>query len=186
MNAIALKLDYANGWQWLAELENACVENGQTGRALQRKAGNDFVRENADTNHEVTSDTSQQCEESDMLSNEKNARNVRESDPRKIPADEIGQDELTECWSEALRRATLSVRSPAKFLAQVANSNVRTAENWLAGKSTPGLLHSMRLSKLPEVQIEMCRLMALQSEGDPKAWAMFLEFQRAVLRGGVA
>lgn len=82
---------------------------------------------------------------------------------------EIGQNEYTGLVRDALQRAFGRERHAIKRLATVANSNERTAKNWLEGRATPGGLHMLRLmATVPEFQAEVRRLTGMQSDMDPE------------------
>lgn len=95
----------------------------------------------------------------------------------------IGQDEFTAAICGALRRAFGEERSAVKRVAQVANSNIRAAENWWSGKNPPNGLHLTRLvAMVPEVQAEFRRLAAMESDLDPEIERHILELHQTASR----
>lgn len=105
------------------------------------------------------------------MSHEKVGRNFRSGKDHAMTALalEIGQNEYTEIVRDALRRAFGRERHAIKRLAGAANSNERTAKNWLEGKATPGGLHMLRLmATVPEFQAEVRRLTGMQADMDPE------------------
>lgn len=88
------------------------------------------------------------------------------SDP---PIMRMGTNQLTLVWSQELKREFGEDKHAAKKIARLADTNVRTAENWLYGHNTPDLLHALRLmAKVPGLAGEMRRLMAMESDLDPE------------------
>jgi hypothetical protein len=196
MGALALRSDDIDGMRWLADLENACLSNGQTGQALPRKAGNDFVRNSTNPLHSRPPLDEQSSEESDMESSVSTARNVQQSRNRflrsksgnVIPIDTLGQNELDKAHGEILRTAFGAASAPIARIAEIANVNERTAKNWYEGKCSPGLLSALRLmAHVPEYQGEMRRLAAMESDIDPNFERAMSEaitlFQQAAGRG---
>lgn len=81
----------------------------------------------------------------------------------------IGQHEYTQLIGNALRKAFSHERHAIKRIAEIANSNERTAKNWWEYKATPGGLHLSRLvAGVPELQAEWRRLCAMESDLDPE------------------
>ena len=99
-------------------------------------------------------------------------RNVRGSDPlmgKAAPVLAIGQAEFEAVVSNALQAAFGHLRNPVKALAKVANKNERTAENWYTGKCAPnGLALLQLMAQVPELQAEVRRLTAMESDLDPR------------------
>lgn len=80
----------------------------------------------------------------------------------------IGQGDFTAALAGALRHITAGARSSAKLLAEAANSNVRTAENWLAARAIPNTYHWECLCEaFPELRSEIDRLRGAEQEGEP-------------------
>lgn len=79
----------------------------------------------------------------------------------------IGQGDFTVALANALRSVTAGARSSAKLLAEAANSNVRTAENWLAARAIPNTYHWECLKEaFPELDDEIRRLRGLDVGDD--------------------
>lgn len=100
---------------------------------------------------------------------------------------EIGQGELTQTIAGALKRSFGQERAGVKRLAIIANTNTRTAENWLRGNNTPDALHLLRLiAQVPELQAEVRRLAGMESDLDPELErelsAVVTRFQRMSAR----
>jgi len=84
------------------------------------------------------------------------------------PVLDMRRAEFTEIVCGALEAAVANTRNPAKSLARIANTNVRTAENWLSRKCTPrGLTLLQLIAKVPELQAEVRRLTAMEADLDP-------------------
>lgn len=80
----------------------------------------------------------------------------------------IDQFDFTDRICGAIREAASRSPSGVKLIARAANANTRTVENWLAKRSTPDGLHLVRLmATVPEVQAEVRRLAAMESDLDP-------------------
>jgi len=95
----------------------------------------------------------------------------------------MDQGEFTETVSDALKRHFGDDRAAVKKLAAAANTNARTAENWLRGNNTPDALHFLRLmATIPALQAEVRRLAGMESDIDPEfardLAAAFATFQR--------
>jgi hypothetical protein len=85
----------------------------------------------------------------------------------KAPILEMGQGELTELMTACLREDFGDLRCSKKEVAQAANSNPRTAENWLIGRNTPDLLHALRLAVTsPAWRAQLLKLLGLDGEPD--------------------
>jgi hypothetical protein len=79
----------------------------------------------------------------------------------------IDQFEFTDCICDAIRQAVS--RDGVKHVARAANANLRTVENWANKRSTPDGLHLVRLmAMVPEVQAEVRRLAAMESDLHPE------------------
>jgi hypothetical protein len=105
------------------------------------------------------------------MSREKGGRNFRSGSDQQMTALalEIGQGEYTTIVRDSLRRAFGAERHAVKRLASVANSNERTAKNWLDGRATPGGLHLLRLmATVPGFQAEIRRLTGMAADCDPE------------------
>lgn len=61
------------------------------------------------------------------------------------PVMKMGQQDMESELHGALVRAFSRHRNPVKQIADVANSNIRTARNWWEKKCAPGSLHLLRL-----------------------------------------
>lgn len=82
---------------------------------------------------------------------------------------QMGQGEFTNTVGDALERRFGTDRFAVKQIAEIANTNIRTAENWLRRKNAPGGLHLMRLmAQVPELQAEMRRIAGMESDLDPE------------------
>jgi hypothetical protein len=85
----------------------------------------------------------------------------------KAPILEMGQGELTELMTACLREDFGELRCSKKEVAHAANSNPRTAENWLVGRNTPDLLHALRLAVTsPAWRAQLLKLLGLDDELD--------------------
>lgn len=83
-------------------------------------------------------------------------------------AHNISKQELADIVSVGLRRAFGDEKSAIKRIMRVANCNERAAENWYAGKNAPNALYLLRLiAEVPELQAEVRRLTAMESDLDP-------------------
>jgi len=81
----------------------------------------------------------------------------------------MGQNELTRAISGALQSAFGDERDAAKRVAIIANTNDRTAENWLLGRNAPDVLHLLRLAaQIPELQAVVRQLAAMEADMDPE------------------
>jgi len=99
------------------------------------------------------------------------------SSPIIAPILEMGQGDLTRAFSEAMHDEFGDRREARRALADAANSNERAAENWLAGKNTPDLLHALRLAvTVPAWRAELRRLLALDQEPDSEIERELTEF----------
>lgn len=88
------------------------------------------------------------------------------------PITDMGQAELTELLAGCLREDFGDLRCARKEVAQAANSNTRTAENWLIGRNTPDLLHALRLAVTsPAWRAKLIQLLGLDAEPDGLALA---------------
>lgn len=86
-----------------------------------------------------------------------------------LPIYQINQGELTQKLRGALVLAFSRERHPVKRLAEVADTNVATAKNWLEGRSTPQALQLLRLmATVPEFQAEVRKLTAMEADMDPE------------------
>ncbi len=99
------------------------------------------------------------------------------------PIDELGQGDLTTTIAERLRDHFGDDRHAVRKLAEAANTNERTAENWLLGKNAPGVLHFLKLmAAIPSLQAEVRRLCAMEADLDPELardmQALITTFQR--------
>lgn len=102
------------------------------------------------------------------------ARNIRGGAPlmgrqSAAPVLTMGQAEYQAAITEVLQATFGPLRNPVKALAAVANTNVRTAENWLAGRCAPSGLPMLRLmAQVPEFQARVRELTAMESDLDPR------------------
>lgn len=85
------------------------------------------------------------------------------------PVLRMGQAEYQAEVTGVLQAVFGPQRNPVKALAAVANTNIRTAENWLAGRCAPSGLPLLRLmAQVPELQATIRRLTAMESDLDPR------------------
>lgn len=97
----------------------------------------------------------------------KKPRNIR-GDKMSTPALAIDTGDYTALVQDCLREHFGESRSAVKLIAEAANCNLRTAENWYTGKNGPGGLHLLRLAaQVPSLQAEVRRLMAMEADLDP-------------------
>ncbi len=83
---------------------------------------------------------------------------------------------VTTRFAAALRAAFGETKAAAKNVARAANSNLRAAENWLAGRNAPDAVHMLRLmATVPEFAAEVRKLTGMASDMDP-------EFERDLSR----
>ena len=79
----------------------------------------------------------------------------------------VGPREFTRVIASALRVVTRGARSPAKLLAEAANTNTRTATNWLSERTAPSIYHWACLEEaFPELQAEIRRARGLEADGE--------------------
>jgi len=82
---------------------------------------------------------------------------------------ELDTQIVTMRFAAALRSAFGDTKAAAKNVARAANSNLRAAENWLAGRNAPDAVHMLRLmATVPEFAAEVRRLTGMQSDMDPE------------------
>jgi len=96
------------------------------------------------------------------------------SDPlsdRKVRFSEVHQlssDDLGGIVASVLRNAFGDEKSAIKRIMDSAQCNERAAKNWYAGKNAPNALYLLRLiATVPELQAEVRRLTAMESDLDP-------------------
>jgi len=79
----------------------------------------------------------------------------------------LGQGDFTPVVARALRVVTSGMAAAAKVLAEAANANVRTAENWMAARTIPNVYHWECLKEaFPALEVEIKRLRGLEAEGE--------------------
>lgn len=79
----------------------------------------------------------------------------------------VGPREFTRVIASALRVITRGAKSPAKLLAEAANTNTRTATNWLSERTAPSIYHWACLEEaFPELQAEIRRARGLEADGE--------------------
>lgn len=82
----------------------------------------------------------------------------------------LGRRDYTMIVAQALRNVTSGVQSAAKLIAGAANSNVRSAENWMSARTLPNAYYLDALREaFPELEAEIRRLRGLEGEGEPIA-----------------
>lgn len=85
------------------------------------------------------------------------------------PLLDMGQRDLTVAFSEALKREFGNDRQAVVAIAEAANSNTRAAQNWLYGNNLPDFFHGLFLfARVPGLQAELRRLLAMESDLDPR------------------
>lgn len=90
------------------------------------------------------------------------------SDGFMLPGADLDTQTVTQLIAGALRRHYADKRSAAKELAEDANSNVRTAENWLSGRNAPHIVHLIRLAReIPQLQELLRQLLGWEANLDP-------------------
>lgn len=95
----------------------------------------------------------------------------------------LSTERVTSVIAEALKRTFGNSKASAKLVAKAANSNAKTAANWLAGNNAPGAVHLLRLmATVPELQAEVRRLTGMEANIDPEferdLHALFRTYQR--------
>lgn len=86
------------------------------------------------------------------------------------PAFGLDQHTAATLVSDALRREYGNEKAAAKAIALVADSNERTARNWLEGKCLPDFMNMVRLmASSPELKAEVARITEMQMDLDPDA-----------------
>lgn len=95
--------------------------------------------------------------------------------PGAAPILTMGQHELTETLTGALRSAFEGQNASVKQAARAANANVETAKSWWNARSCPDALHLLRMmATIPAVRAEVRRLVGMHNDLDP-------EFERDML-----
>lgn len=106
------------------------------------------------------------------MSFDKSHRNLRGSAPlmgATAPVLQMGQAQYQAVITGVLQSTFGPMRNPVKALAAAANTNIRTAENWLAGRCAPSGLPLLRLmAQVPELQATIRQLTAMESDLDPR------------------
>lgn len=80
----------------------------------------------------------------------------------------LSSDDLGNVIASALRSAFGDEKSAIKRIMDVSRCEERAAKNWYQGKNAPNALYLLRLiATVPELQAEVRRLTAMQSDLDP-------------------
>lgn len=104
------------------------------------------------------------------LDTRSNVRTFRAQSRSTNSALNLDQHGMAGIVSEALRKAYGREKSAAKTIARAANTNERTARNWLEGRALPNFMSTLRLmATTPELRSEVARITAMQAELDPEA-----------------
>lgn len=115
-------------------------------------------------------------------------RNVRHQGGRNLQPEILALDtgEFTMLVADALQRDYGSGRHAVKRIAAAANSNTRTAKNWLYAVNAPDGVHLLRLmADSPILAAEVRRLTAMSADLDPRfEQALSAAFQLWQARGG--
>lgn len=104
------------------------------------------------------------------MNTQSNVRNIRPVGRPTNSAPALCPQNVAAVVSEALRKAYGQERASAKAIARAANTNERTARNWLEGRALPNFMSTLRLmATTPELRSAMDRLTAMESDLDPEA-----------------
>jgi hypothetical protein len=97
------------------------------------------------------------------------------------PIDTMDTGDYTAVICGAIRRHFDGTRDAAKACAVIANTNARTAKNWLNGVNPPDGLHLLRLAaRIPELAGEVRRLTGMHADIDPEFERDFMKFQQSM------
>lgn len=116
------------------------------------------------------------------MSGPSSARIIQFAEVHKLSSDDLGT-----IVASALQNAFGDEKSAIKRIMDVSKCNERAAKNWYQGKNAPNALFLLRLiATVPELQAEVRRLTAMESDLDPhferamsQAMELFTRLRRA-------
>lgn len=101
------------------------------------------------------------------------------------PVLDMGTNDVTTAVTAAIRRHWEGRKDAAKGCARQANTNTRTAKNWLEGKNLPNVVDFLKLcAQMPELAGLVRELVGLRQDMDPEFNVALQKLMQLAARGG--
>lgn len=98
---------------------------------------------------------------------------------------EMGTNDVTTAVTAAIRRHWEGRKDAAKGCARQANTNTRTAKNWLEGQNLPNVVDFLKLcAQMPELASLVREITGMREDMDPEFHAGLQKLMQLAAKGG--